>query len=640
MAKDSANQGLFADFKKAGDELERLRKLAKTIAPDLLQSGHDGGKGFLSGFVDGLSGIGQMMMPLLIGGAILASPAIAALIGSAVAVGLGLGFAGLGGILAYLLLPKVKKAFTKTGQLLMKTLTYAVSGAFDDGLLRANKVFQLFIPQFRKQLRGIFDQLGPMLPGLTEGIAGGIGELLTGIGTAIKQITSNGSLQTFIDTIPMVAQAVGDFLVDITKDGPALSRFIYDAANAIVGFLEGAGKVIAWLTGVYNWVVKLNDKGPEFIGWTRKLDWLKQNLPIIGHWFADLWRKIVDGVKSVGHWFADIGRNVWAWLKGAGSAIADWWHSVVAFFSALPGQIAAYLSALPGRIRAAFTRGVHEAVYLVGYMAGRVVRFFMDLPGRIATWVTRAWTFVTTAFRNGRDATVRFAQELPGRVASFFSQLWHDVTTWAARTWTSVVAWFRRTRDDVIHWAADAVNSVITWFRGLPGRAAEQGKAFKDRVLSFFADAGKWLYNAGKDIVRGLVSGLKDMWDWAIDKIKSLAHDLKQGFDDAIGRHSPAKAFVESGVDSARGYIVGVMKGLPQVRQAWRQMMSGIPAPAYAGGVSPAMAQTIGRAPTGGYGGGDVIVDNHIQVDGQTILRVLTKPAQRRKARSGVSGLG
>ncbi len=65
-----------------------------------------------------------------------------------------------------------------------------------------------------------------------------------------------------------------------------------------------------------------------------------------------------------------------------------------------------------------------------------------------------------------------------------------------------LVVWF------VHHWntiktdAQAAWNAIIGWLKGIPGR-----------IIGLFADAGRWLFNAGRAILNGLWDGLKSVWN-------------------------------------------------------------------------------------------------------------------------------
>jgi hypothetical protein len=488
LASDSANQGLFVDFKKAGDELSKLRKLAQDIAPDLLKSGRKGGQSFVAGFVESMSTMGEYVIPILIGLFVLASPAIAGLIGAAVTVGLGLGFAGAGVLIAALLVPKIKMQFTAAGNELKKALLYAISGSFLPAVRNAMLEFRSYIKGFGVQFRRIFDGLAPALKPLADALGQGITVFLKTIADAIPQIMP--ALMTFISTIPMVMKAVADFLVKITSNGPALSRFISDAAYAISGFLESAGDVIAWLEGVYLWVVKVNEKFP-FTNWSGDVKWIKGILKDLGDFFTGLWDSIVAGVESVGRWFAGLGKGIWNWIKSIGSAIGGFVTGVLAWFAALPGKISAFFAALPGRIAGFISQMAHRTAYWVGWMVGRWIRFIMDLPGKVLAVITYVWAWTTRKTSEAIAAVIAEVKALPGQIGRFFSMVWTAVTTWVAKTWQSAVLWFGRTKKSIIEHVAAAISAAVAFFKGLPARAGTELKSFKDRVVGFFGDAKK-----------------------------------------------------------------------------------------------------------------------------------------------------
>ena len=633
MRTEGANAGLYTEFKKANDELRRMRTLARQIAPELLAGAQSFVQRIGLSFAGAFANAGSLLVPGIIAAVVLALPTVAALIGSAVAVGIGLGFAGLGVVLAAMLIPQVKRAFATIGSAFQGALRYAVSGGFKTGLLEALSVFNRMIPTFGKKLRTIFDALAPALVPLTRALGEGLGAFLDDIAKAIPQLMP--ALLVFIETIPDVMGAVSEFLITITKNGPDLARFITDAANAIAVFLNGAGATIAWLTAVYGWTVKLNDAFP-FMGWQRSLIGIGIAVEAVKNFFVDLWGKITGAASAAGSWFADLGASIWGFLTDAGAAVADWFNATVAWFQKLPGRVIGFLASMPGRVRAVISDMAHKAAFLVGWMIGRWFTFITQGIPRIVAAIGAFWVWVQNRVAQGIAATIEHIKAFPGQAAAFFAQLWASATAWVARTWVSVTAWFARTKQSMVEHIVSAINAVISWFKGLPGRAAAEVKAFKDRLVAFFSSAKTWLVDAGKNIVLGLVDGVKEKWDWAVGKVKGFAHDILSGFNSAIGNHSPSKKFGWSGEMSALGYVKGWMKTMRRVRGAF----SGPVAADAVLGAPRGAPRRPGTPPPGSGSGGPTLVHTVVKVAGRAIVDATTPASQQRGARNGTTGTG
>lgn len=634
LGTEGAHQGLYVEFRRASDELARMRNLARRIAPELLEGARTAGQRFGLEFAGAFAGMGKMIIPAIIAMIVLASPVIASLIGAAVAVGVGLGFAGIGVLIAALLLPGVKKQFAVIGGNFKKAFLHAVTGGFDDALGHALGEFNRMIPTFGAQLRRIFDSIAPALVPLSDALAVGLKLFLAEMMQIIPQIMP--ALLTFIQTIPDMMEAVAMFLVAITKDGPALSRFILDAANAIMAFLEGSAKVIAWLEAAYLWIVKLNDAFP-IMGWQRQVIGLGIAIEAVKNFFVDLWSKIVGAAKAVGSWFADLGRAIWGWLTDAGGAVADWFNATVRWFQLLPGRVVGFLASMPARVTAVVSRMAHQALFWVGWLVGQWYRFMTEAPGKIVAAVAFAWAWISRKFSEGVAATIANIRAFPGQVASFFAALWASVTAWVARTWSSVTSWFARTRQDMINKILSGINAVIGFFKTLPGRAGAEAKSFKDRIVAFFSGAKDWLFSAGQAIVRGIISGVSSLWGWAVDKVRSFASDILSGFKRALGISSPAKAFEGPGEMSALGYERGWVKAMRRVRRTFSGpatadiIFSGAP------GGAP---RRPGTPAPGGAAPGPMMVHTVVKVGDRAVVDAITPASQRRGARNGITGTG
>ena len=111
-----------------------------------------------------------------------------------------------------------------------------------------------------------------------------------------------------------------------------------------------------------------------------------------------------------------------------------------------------------------------------------------------------------------------------------------------------VVIWLIDIIRDIIHWFKDWgehwqwVKDKFKDFKAIIKLAFEEAKA---AITDFFADAPKWLYDAGKHLLEGLINGIKDKAEALPGTLKKVAQAVKDFFP-----FSPAKKGPLSGQGS------------------------------------------------------------------------------------------
>lgn len=419
--------------------------------------GKRGGEGIFGGIADAFESGQRLLIPLLVGAIILASPAIAALISAAVAVGLGLGFAALGTIIAVAMLPKVQKAFATLADPIRATFKYAITGAFDNALLGVPAIIKKYLPGISHALRDVFDAVAPLLRPLTDNLMQGIDALINAFAVSLDQ--AQPAIQIFISTIPEMFKVIGDFFVEITKDPEALSRFILDAAHAIEEFIAGSGQVISWLTSVYDWAVKLNDQDFEFIGWTRKIEGLKEGWNAFTAWFSAKWSELE------------------VWVKGKAAAVGNW-------FASIPGAVGRFIGAIPGFFRDA----LHAAFYELGFFAGKLVQFWLSLPSLAVKAMRGLWSFFS----------------------GWFVLIVSTVAGLAGKAVTAVVNWFKSLPSrTAAGWKAFKA-AVVSFFSGAPGWLSNAGRDLVVGLVNGAKGAIGWAVDKAKSIAHSITQGFKD----------------------------------------------------------------------------------------------------------------------------------
>lgn len=73
----------------------------------------------------------------------------------------------------------------------------------------------------------------------------------------------------------------------------------------------------------------------------------------------------------------------------------------------------------------------------------------------------------------------------------------------------------------------------------------------------------------GKQVVDGLINGLKSMLSSLKDAAKEVADSIKSKFKDVMGIHSPSKVFFEYGYYTDKGFANGILQNADLVEQAY-----------------------------------------------------------------------
>lgn len=113
----------------------------------------------------------------------------------------------------------------------------------------------------------------------------------------------------------------------------------------------------------------------------------------------------------------------------------------------------------------------------------------------------------------------------------------------------------------------DAIADFGQFLSGLKekfGNALDYVKEIPGKIKAKLGDAGTMLLQAGKDIISGLINGIKSMAGSLVSTIKSYVIDKIPGpVKKALGIASPSKVFREIGVNTTQGLIDGLvsMKG-------------------------------------------------------------------------------
>ena len=102
---------------------------------------------------------------------------------------------------------------------------------------------------------------------------------------------------------------------------------------------------------------------------------------------------------------------------------------------------------------------------------------------------------------------------------------WDNVTDWITSKWGAFT-----------NWIGDKISSLWGWF----------------------TDLGSGMWDIGRNIIDGLVGGIKDKFKSAVDAVRNVASGIADGVKGFFGINSPSKLMMEYGVNLSEGLSEGI----------------------------------------------------------------------------------
>lgn len=483
-------------------------------------------------------------------------------------------------------------------------------------------------PQAAKQFQTIFDELATSLDSASTDLARLVNGLLTAaaalapsfgdiaskvsdivgdFGDWLAQAAEDGTLQEFLDnamkTFKSLLSLVGslgslfgtlfggdaadegrNFIDSITKGIDDLNAALktpegQEQLQRIIDSAKALAKVFGVVIDVIGFLIDASSAMEH--AFADVVDFLTRS----GNDVRRFWDGLVQGVKDA--WNAVVG-----FFSSTGSAISDWWDglvetvsdavsSVIGWFQALPGRIMAFLESLPGMVADFFNTAINNVIDIVGTGIGVIIGFFVELPNQLMgaaaaliTWVQGLWTSLTDTVVSAWAAIVDFFHSIPDRIAAVWATIVDTATgaftaigDWAAGVWAALVDGVSQLPGKIANFfagiyvaAIDKLTALLNWIKALPGR-----------ILSALGDLGSLLFNAGGNIISGLIDGIASKFGRLKEKIAEGAQLIRDHLP-----FSPAKMGPLSGTGSPEiaGAVIGEMiaagldSSLPLISQA------------------------------------------------------------------------
>lgn len=161
-------------------------------------------------------------------------------------------------------------------------------------------------------------------------------------------------------------------------------------------------------------------------------------------------------------------------------------------------------------------------------------------------------------------------------IVGFFKIQFEAIKTVIDVAWTAIKAIIKIAIEGIkltISTVLDLIMGIIrTFLKLLKGdwsgafdEIMNTAKSIMDNILTFFKSID--LLQVGKDMLQGLINGIKSMSGKAVETVKGVANSLVSGIKGALGINSPSKVLMELGEWSGEGLVRGLQSTVAAVSE-------------------------------------------------------------------------
>lgn len=285
-------------------------------------------------------------------------------------------------------------------------------------------------------------------------------------------------------------------------------------------------------------------------------------------WLADAFVKLSEN-KDVQEFFRDVG---------------DTARSLVDTFLEMIAPITAHWDAIKSVIKAAL--GVIADV-IRAVMA--IIRGDWDKAwGHIKSAASTVWDGIKAVVRAAIDAVADKLRGAMDSIKGAWSGAWDTMKEIVSGAWGRI---------------KDAVSDGI-------GALGELIKSLPRKIKGWLGDLGKLLWNAGRDLINGLIGGIREKLSDLWDLISSIGSQISKAWSNILGEHSPSRVFWAHGRNLMQGLALGISESASLPMGSLAALAGKLAVPALAdGGVAPTFGST--RAPRDSY---PTVVEEHYHI--------------------------
>lgn len=299
-------------------------------------------------------------------------------------------------------------------------------------------------------------------------------------------------------------------------------------------------------------------------------------------WFGGRKGEMTTIVHGVGHAFQDLSN----WVRTAVQTVQGVWGGFTKWIAAHSAEIRAVLQPIGQTFVYVFgliVGTVRTALQVLGAIISpalsAIEAVFHIVWAAIALVVKVAFDFIVMTVRVTWDILVSIFNVFLDLLSGHWGRAWDDIKTvvtqvtnaigsFLEQAWNAIREFVKSVALDIWHFITAVWHDILRDVKDIFGSVVAFFGSAASQIIKAFEGADKWLTNIGRQIVQGLIDGVKGMFGAIGNVVSDLAGKFLGGLGSLLGIASPSTITRDMGLNLGQGLADGVNNSTGTVQTA------------------------------------------------------------------------
>lgn len=415
------------------------------------------------------------------------------------------------------------------------------------------------IPPVVQGLVSVYNALKPWVPLLASVVAGFvafgvINSIISGVSTAIAVFTGLRAAMTGVQLATNAARAaqVAYNLVLSLNPWVAIGAAIVAAAVLVFIYWEPIKEFFINLwesiktNGLLVWEALK-------VAWAATVEWLKGIWSSVSEFFVTLWAGIQAGAAAA--WQA-ITMVVMTILQPFIAGFMNIWNGMKDGVMMIMEGLSAFFSGIWEIIKNVFLGAVLLIINLVTGNFDEMRSNAAQIMRNIALAIQQIWNGIKTFFNGVLLAIIGFVRAQFQNMRSVITSVSNGIRSLISSIWNGIKSLFITVLANILKTVRNKFDDMKSSIRDKMNNALDTIKGIWDSVMAFFQ--GIDLAQIGKDIIQGLINGIKSKVEAVGRAVKDVTDAITGKIKSILNINSPSKVTAQLGAWTGEGLALGI----------------------------------------------------------------------------------